>query len=48
MARDDCLFLTVQVEHGEEHVVSAVATYLAQIIRDNPDFVSWLQATVKK
>lgn len=39
---------TVQVEHGEEHVVSAVATCLAQIIRDNPEFVSWLQATVKK
>jgi hypothetical protein len=37
---------TVQVEQGEEHVVSNVATYLAQIIRDNPDFVSWLQQTV--
>jgi hypothetical protein len=39
---------TVQVKQGEEHVVSVVATYLAQIIRDNPDFVTWLQATVKK
>jgi hypothetical protein len=30
---------TVQVEQGEEHVVSSLATYLAQIIRDNPEFV---------
>jgi hypothetical protein len=39
---------TVQVKQGEEHVVSVVATYLAQVIRDNPDFVTWLQSTVKK
>lgn len=39
---------TVQMEHGEEHVVSTIATYLAQIIRDNPEFVAWLQATVKQ
>ena len=39
---------TVQVKQGEEHIVSVVATYLAQIVRDNPDFVTWLQATVKK
>ena len=39
---------TVQVEQGEEHVVSSLATYLAQIIRDNPDFVRWLQQTVRK
>lgn len=39
---------TVQVKQGEEHIVSVVATYLAQIIRDNPDFVAWLQGTVKR
>jgi len=39
---------TVQVEQGEEHIVSSLATYLAQIIRDNPDFVVWLQTTVRK
>jgi hypothetical protein len=39
---------TVQAKLGEEHIVSVVATYLAQIIRDNPDFVSWLQATVRR
>lgn len=39
---------TVQVKQGEEHIVSVVATYLAQVIRDNPDFVIWLQQTVKK
>ena len=39
---------TVQVKQGEEHVVSVVATYLAQIIRDNPDFVTWLQRTVRE
>ena len=39
---------TVQVKQGEEHIVSVIATYLAQIVRDNPDFVMWLQATVKK
>jgi hypothetical protein len=39
---------TVQVKQGEEHIVSVVATYLAQIIRDNPQFVTWLQATVKR
>jgi hypothetical protein len=39
---------TVQVEQGEEHVVSALATYLAQIIRDNADFVTWLQQTVRR
>ena len=39
---------TVQVKQGEEHIVSVVATYLAQIIRDNPDFIKWLQGTVKK
>lgn len=39
---------TVQVKQGEEHVVSVVATYLAQIIRDNPEFVTWLQQTVRK
>ena len=37
---------TVQVKHGEEHIVSVVATYLAQIIRDNPELVIWLQRTV--
>jgi hypothetical protein len=37
---------TVQAKQGEEHIVSVVATYLAQIIRDNPEFVSWLQRTV--
>ena len=37
---------TVQVKLGEEHIVSVVATYLAQIIRDNPEFVTWLQRTV--
>lgn len=37
---------TVQVKQGEEHIVSVVATYLAQIIRDNPEFVMWLQRTV--
>ncbi|MBX9775490.1 MAG: hypothetical protein K2Y71_13975 [Xanthobacteraceae bacterium] len=37
---------TVQVKQGEEHIVSVVATYLAQIIRDNPEFVIWLQRTV--
>lgn len=39
---------TVQVEQGEEHVVSALATYLAQIVRDNPEFVTWLAQTVKR
>jgi hypothetical protein len=39
---------TVQIKQGEEHVVSVIATYLAQIIRDNPEFVTWLQATVKR
>jgi hypothetical protein len=39
---------TVQVKQGEEHTVSVVATYLAHIIRDNPDFVAWLRATVGK
>ena len=39
---------TVQVKQGEEHIVSVVATYLAQIIRDNPEFVVWLQEMVKK
>jgi hypothetical protein len=39
---------TVQAKQGEEHIVSVVATYLAQIIRDNPEFVTWLQATVKR
>ena len=39
---------TVQVKQGEEHIVSVVGTYLAQIIRDNPEFVAWLQATVKR
>ena len=39
---------TVQVEQGEEHVVSSLATYLAQIIRDNPEFVRWLQQMVRK
>jgi hypothetical protein len=39
---------TVQVKQGEEHIVSVVATYLAQIIRDNPAFVSWLQTTVRR
>lgn len=39
---------TVQVKQGEEHVVSVIATYLAQIIRDNPQLVTWLQATVKQ
>jgi hypothetical protein len=39
---------SVQAKQGEEHVVSVVATYLAQIIRDNPDFVTWLQRTVGK
>lgn len=39
---------TVQTKQGEEHIVSVVATYLAQIIRDNPDFVAWLQAAVKR
>jgi hypothetical protein len=38
---------TVQAKQGEEHIVSVVATYLAQVIRDNPDFVSWLQTTVR-
>jgi hypothetical protein len=37
---------SVQAKQGEEHVVSVVATYLAQIVRDNPDFVTWLQRTV--
>ena len=39
---------TVQVKQGEEHIVSVVATYLAQIIRDNPEFVTWLQRTVSR
>jgi hypothetical protein len=39
---------TVQVKQGEEHIVSVVATYLAQIIRENPDFVTWLQRTVHR
>jgi hypothetical protein len=39
---------SVQAKQGEEHIVSVVATHLAQIIRDNPEFVTWLQATVKK
>lgn len=39
---------TVQVKQGEEHIVSVVATYLAQIIRDNPAFLTWLQQTVKR
>jgi hypothetical protein len=39
---------TVQVEQGEEHVVSNLATYLAQIIRDNPGLVTWLAETVRK
>ena len=38
---------TVQAKQGEEHVVSVVAAYLAQIVRDNADFVTWLQRTVK-
>lgn len=39
---------SVQAKQGEEHIVSVVATYLAQIVRDNPEFVAWLQATVKR
>lgn len=39
---------TVQAKQGEEHIVSVVATYLAQIIRDNPKLVKWLQTTVNK
>lgn len=39
---------TVNVEQGEEHVVSTLATYLTQIVRDNPGFVVWLQQTVTK
>lgn len=39
---------TVQVKQGEEHIVSVVATYLAQIIRDNPEFVIWLQRAVAR
>src|SRR5262249_40571152 len=39
---------TVQVKQGEEHIVLVVATYLAQIVRDNPDFVTWLQRTVAR
>jgi hypothetical protein len=39
---------TVQTDQGEEHIVANLATYLAQIIRDNPDFVTWLQQTVRR
>lgn len=31
---------------GEEHVVSCIASFLAQIARDNPEFVRWVQDTV--
>lgn len=39
---------TVQVKQGEEHIVSVVATYLTQVIRDNPELIAWMQETVKK
>lgn len=39
---------SIQVKFGEEHVVSAIATYLAQIIRDNPEFVNWLTEAVAR
>lgn len=39
---------TVQAKQGEEHIVSVVATYLAQIIRDNPKLVTWMQKMVKE
>jgi hypothetical protein len=33
---------------GEEHIVSALAPCLAQIIRDNPELIEWMQETVRK
>ncbi len=39
---------TVEVKQGEEHIVSVLGTFLTQIIRDNPEFLKWLQVTVAK
>ena len=38
----------INPKHGEEHIVSMLGLGLIQIIRDNPGFVKWLQATVTK
>jgi hypothetical protein len=32
----------------EEQMVSAIASQLTQVIRDNPEFMKWILATVKK
>ena len=39
---------SIKVEHGEEQIVSVLGTFLAQIIRDNPELITWMQETVKK
>ena len=39
---------TVEVKQGEEHIVSVLGTFLTQVVRDNPEFMKWIQITVAK
>lgn len=35
-------------ETSEERIVSSFGTFFAQVMRDNPKLIAWLQETVKK
>ena len=39
---------SIQAKQGEEHIVSCIGTHLAQLFRDNPDFIKWVQNAVTK
>lgn len=32
----------IRAEHGEEQIVTVMATYLTQVLRDNPRLMAWI------
>lgn len=38
----------LEAKHGEERIAGTVGVYLAQVFRDNPELIAWMQQTVKK
>ncbi len=40
--------VSLKETQAEEAIVSTISSQLTQVIRDNPEFVKWMQQTVKK
>lgn len=40
--------VSLKETQAEESIVSTLASQFTQVIRDNPEFVKWMQQTVKK